>query len=166
MIERVQKFHQNGYLHRNIKPENFAFGKGNKESILYLLDFELSKKYLKNDKIIPFKRGKTMTSTLRYASINSQLGFEQSRRDDLESIGYLLVYFMKGELPWQNIPAKNKEELFKKILTLKLETSLGILTLGMPDEFKEYLSNVRSLQYEEEPNYSDLRFLFQKLFKK
>ena len=94
-----------------------------------------------------------MTGALRYASINSMLGIEQSRRDDLESIGYLMIYFLKGELPWQNVPAKNKDQKFKAVLKMKLETPIHILTKGLPEEFKDYLNYVRCLEYEAEPDY-------------
>ena len=116
LLDRICTLHKAGYLHRNLKPENLMVGIGEHKNLLYLIDFGLAKKYMRDGKIIPFKKGRIMTGALRYASINSMLGFEQSRRDDLESIGYLMVYFLKGELPWQNIPAKDKDDKFKAVL--------------------------------------------------
>lgn len=166
MLNRIQKLHSDGYLHRNIRPENFLMGQNDNKSTLYLIDFGLAKSFLKHGAVTPFRKGRCMTGTLRYSSVNSQCGFEQARRDDLESIGYMLIYFLKGELPWQNISARSKDELYKKVLTMKLEITVGVLTKGLPEEFKEYLSFVRCMDYEPQPNYGELREMFQKLFKK
>lgn len=94
------------------------------------------------------------------------LGFEQSWRDDLESIGYLMVYFLKGELPWQNISCKNKDELYKAVLKMKLETPVNVLTKGLPEEFKDFLNLARSMEFDTEPSYSEIRQNFQKLFRR
>lgn len=101
-------------------------GKGNKKNIIYIIDFGLAKRYkdLKNNKHIPFKEGKSLVGTARYASIASHLGHEQGRKDDLESLGYLLLYFMRGKLPWQGIQIKSKTEKYAEIGRLKKETKL------------------------------------------
>lgn len=107
-----------------------------------------------------------MTAALKYSSINSMLGFKQSWRDDLESIGYIMVYFLKGELPWLNILAKDKEELYKSVLKMKLEAPVDMLTKGLPEEFKDFLNLVRSMKFETEPDYLKIKRNFQKLFKR
>lgn len=164
MLSRIQALHKSGYLHRNIKPDNFWMGVNENKHICYLIDFSLAKKYVKDNKLIPFKKGKWMTSALRYASVNSMLGFEQSRRDDLESIGYLLIYLAKGELPWQKLNAKSKDDLYRQVLKLKLDAlndkSEYNLTEGLPKAFKQYMQIIKSLEYESEPDYNQLKKLF------
>ena len=99
---RLEYIHGRGFVHRDIKPENVCVGYGKKQHSVYLIDYGLAKRYicLKEDIHIPLKQGKQMTGTARYASVNTHLGFEQSRRDDLESLGFMLIYLMKGALPW------------------------------------------------------------------
>ena len=114
MIRRVQQLHESNFLHRDLKPENFMMGlEGSKDSdTLFLIDYGLAKRW-KNRKSgihIPMRDGKQLIGTVRYASLNSHLGIEQSRRDDLESIGFILVYLIKGSLPWQGIQCKDKKE--------------------------------------------------------
>lgn len=135
------------------------------KSTVYLIDYMLAKKYMLNGKIKPFRKGRQMTGGLRYSSINSQLGFEQSPRDELESIGYMMIYFLKGELPWQNITASNKDEKFSLVLKSKLSTKIATLTKGLPEEFKDYMNYVKCLEYEHVPDYKQLRYMFKKLFK-
>ena len=110
MLNRIENIHKHFFIHRDIKPENFLIGSKEKSNILFLIDFGLSKKYKdsKTNQHIPYKEGKNLTGTLRYMSINNHFGIEQSRRDDLESIGYVLIYFLKGNLPWQGNKGKKK----------------------------------------------------------
>ena len=102
MISRIEVFHNKGFIHRDIKPENFLMGSGKRQSTLYMIDLGLAKRYKdpKTGLHIKFKENRNMAGTIRYASINNHLGFEQSRRDDLEAIGYVLVFLFKGRLPW------------------------------------------------------------------
>lgn len=102
MIQRVEYLHNNHFLHRDIKPDNFLVGIGKKQHICYMIDFGLAKRYRdpKTGDHIPYRDNKSLTGTARYASVNTHLGIEQARRDDLESIGFILVYFLKGSLPW------------------------------------------------------------------
>ena len=166
MISRIEYIHSKNFIHRDIKPENLLIGLGKRSSLLYAIDFGLAKKYRdpKTHKHIEFKEGKHLTGTARYASINTHTGIEQSRRDDLESIGYLLVYFYKGGLPWQGISAKNKEQKYRSILEKKTSTSLEELCRACPEEFKSFLVYCRNLKFEEKPDYSYLRKILKELF--
>lgn len=163
---RIQAFHKKNYLHRDIKPENFVIGSKEEDLDIYLIDFGLSRAYLTEDgHHIPFKDKKGMVGTARYVSINTHLGCEQSRRDDLESIGYILIYFVKGSLPWQNLPAKNKEEKYEKILDIKRKTTIEELCLDLPTKFADYFSYVKSLGFKTNPNYDYLKGLFTEMMK-
>ena len=129
--------HSKNYLHRDIKPDNFVLGLGDKSSSIYILDFGLSMLYINPLKgnHIPYNIGKSLTGTARYASISSHLGYEQSRRDDLECIFYVTLYFLRGSLPWQNISAETKQEKYKLILNSKRENSIESLCAGFPGTF-------------------------------
>jgi len=102
MISRIELLHQNNFLHRDIKPDNFMMGRGTKATTVFLIDFGLAKRYKDSRTMhhIPYREGKSLTGTARYASLNTHLGVEQSRRDDLESLAHVLIYFLKGSLPW------------------------------------------------------------------
>lgn len=135
-------------------------------NIIYIIDFGLSKKYmdLKLKQHISFRERKQLTGTARYVSINTHLGFEQSRRDDLESIAYLLIYLMKGRLPWQGIQAKTKQEKYEAILERKIATPISVLCSEIPEEFGMFLQEVRKLDFQEEPNYQHYKEMFLSLF--
>eukprot|EP00826_Nyctotherus_ovalis_P045505 TRINITY_DN5045_c0_g1_i4.p1 TRINITY_DN5045_c0_g1~~TRINITY_DN5045_c0_g1_i4.p1 ORF type:complete len:265 (+),score=63.40 TRINITY_DN5045_c0_g1_i4:386-1180(+) len=175
MVTRLEYIHSRQYLHRDIKPDNFAMGRGQKASLVYLIDFGLAKRYrdAETGLHIPYKEGKSLTGTARYASIRTHMGIEQSRRDDVEGLLYVLVYFLKGELPWQKVVAKNKEEKYKKIMEIKKATDIKVLCDGLPgtvlfegkiDELQALLSYVRELQFEEEPNYEYIRSSLEEAF--
>jgi serine/threonine protein kinase len=132
MINRIEYLHKHHYLHRDIKPDNFVLGCADKSNILYLIDYGLCKKYKdpKTNQHIPYKENRNFTGTARYVSIFTHLGIEQSRRDDLESIGYVLVYFLKGILPWQGI--KGYQDKYEKIKEKKLQIPSEVLCKNLP----------------------------------
>lgn len=166
MISRIEFLHSKNFLHRDIKPDNFLMGTGKKGHHVYLIDFGLAKKYKdsKTNSHIQYKENKNLTGTARYASVNTHLGIEQSRRDDLESLGYVLIYFYKGSLPWQGLKTVSKSQKYLKISEKKQETSIDTLCKDLPDEFSKYLIYCRSLKFEDKPDYSYLRKLFKDLF--
>lgn len=160
MLDLIEKLHEiGGYVHRDIKPDNFIFDE--KQEKLYLIDFGLSKKYIDSKgKHIEFNKNLNMIGTIRYTSIYSHLGYEQSRRDDLEALGYMLVLFGKGKLPWMNIPIENKTEKHKKIGEIKMSSGVEILCEGLPMEFSHFITHVRGLGFNDKPNYDFLKSLF------
>jgi len=126
MINRIEYIHSKTFIHRDLKPDNFLMGTGKKGHHVYLIDFGLSKRY-KDSKTgvhIPYKDNKNLTGTARYASINTHLGIEQSRRDDMESLGYILMYFCRGSLPWQGLKANTKSQKYEKISEKKCQQLL------------------------------------------
>lgn len=158
MLSRIEYTHNNHFIHRDIKPDNFLMGVGSKSHHVYLIDFGLSKKYRdhKTHEHIPYKENKKLTGTARYASINTHLGIEQSRRDDIESLGYIFMYFMRGSLPWQGLnKSKNatKQQMYDRISEKKLSTSVDELCTGYPPEFAAYIRYARSLRFDEKPDY-------------
>ena len=126
--------HSKNILHRDIKPENFVLGVKKKSHIIYMIDYGLAKRYRdpKTGEHIPYIEGKSLTGTARYASIYTHLGIEQSRRDDLEGIGYLLLYLLRGSLPWQGLKATTKKQKYEKILERKMSVAAEMLCKGFP----------------------------------
>lgn len=160
----INYIHSKGIIHRDIKPENFLIGIKNNR--VYAIDFGLSKAYrTKNNAHIPFKKTSRVIGTIRYCSINCHKGYELSRRDDLESIGYILIYFLKGFLPWQrlNCPA---DKVGSSVLEHKEKITNEELCSGIPTEFKLYMDHVKGLEFDDKPNYNYLLSLFTNLYKK
>ena len=161
VLSRIEYMHEKGFIHRDIKPENFVIGLNEKSNLVYLIDYGLSKRYKdKNSgQHIPYRENKQLVGTVRYASVNAHLGIEQSRRDDLEGIGYVLVYFYLGRLPWQNKTDKGKP-LTQKITEKKLTTPPELLCKKMPREFSYYFHYCKNLKFEDRPDYSALKSMF------
>ena len=168
MLSIIEFIHNRDFIHRDIKPENFLMGRNEKKHQVYIIDFGLAKLYKdgRTGLHIPYVEGKDLIGTVRYASINSHLGIEQSRRDDIEALGYILVYFMKGNLPWQGLKARNDKEKYEKIKEKKLNISLDTLCQGLPDEFKTFIQYARNLKFEDSPDYSYLKRLINQICEK
>jgi len=166
LISRIEFIHGKNFIHRDMKPDNFLMGLGKKGNLVYVIDFGLAKKFRdqRTHQHIPYREHKNLTGTARYTSINTHLGIEQSRRDDMEALGYILIYFLNGTLPWQGLRAKTKAQKYEKISEKKLSTPVEELCKGAPAEFATYQNYVRSLRFEEKPDYAYLRQLIRNLF--
>ncbi|KAK7282988.1 hypothetical protein RIF29_12157 [Crotalaria pallida] len=166
MLTRIEYVHSKGFLHRDIKPDNFLMGLGRRASQVYVIDFGLAKRYKdpNTNKHIPYRENKNLTGTARYASCNTHIGIEQSRRDDLESLGYVLMYFLRGSLPWQGLKAVTKKEKYDKICEKKLSTPVEMLCKSYPVEFTSYFHYCHSLTFDQNPDYGFLKRLFRDLF--
>jgi len=166
MVNRVEYVHAKNFIHRDIKPDNFLIGLGKKANQVHIIDFGLAKKYRdpKTQQHIPYRENKALTGTARYASVNTHLGIGQSRRDDLEAVGYVLMYFCRGSLPWQGLKANSKKEKYEKIMEKKMSTPVEVLCKHFSGEFTTYLNYCRSLRFEDRPDYAYLRRLLKDLF--
>mmetsp|Transcript_83809 Transcript_83809/g.242042 ORF Transcript_83809/g.242042 Transcript_83809/m.242042 type:complete len:389 (+) Transcript_83809:109-1275(+) len=159
ILHRIEYLHSKGIVHRDIKPENFMWGIGRKIHHLYLIDFGLSVKYY-DKKHVKMSSFASLTGTARYASVNAHKGCTQSRRDDLEGIAHMLIYFLRGSLPWSGLKAKTQEEKFRKIMETKAMYPLEKLCEGYPKEFEIFLRTARNMKFEERPNYAALQKMF------
>ena len=159
MLNRIEYMHKRHYLHRDIKPENFCIGNEENTNTLYLIDYGLAKRFKDNktNQHIPYREKRFFVGTPRYASINDHLGLELSRRDDLISIGYNLIYLLKGGLPWQGMKGKDKAN---KLAQKKIQIPNDVLCNGLPNEFLHYLNYCKNLKFEERPDYKYLKGLF------
>eukprot|EP00928_Gymnodinium_smaydae_P059867 TRINITY_DN4332_c0_g2_i2.p1 TRINITY_DN4332_c0_g2~~TRINITY_DN4332_c0_g2_i2.p1 ORF type:complete len:334 (+),score=52.43 TRINITY_DN4332_c0_g2_i2:49-1050(+) len=159
MLSRIEYVHAKNLVHRDIKPDNFVIGLGVKANQVHMIDFGLSKMYRdpKTLEHVPFTGKHGFTGTARYASVNSHLGFEQSRRDDLEAVGYVLMYFLRGRLPWQGFSRRD-------LADLKIALPVEELCEGYPREFSNFVSYCRDLQFDQRPDYAFLRRMLKQLF--
>jgi casein kinase I homolog HRR25 len=141
-------------------------GIGKRGNQVNIIDFGLAKKYRdpKTHLHIPYRENKNLTGTARYTSINTHLGVEQARRDDLESLAYVLMYFLRGALPWQGLKAATKKQKYDRIMEKKMTTPTDLLCRGFPSEFGIFLNYCRALRFDDKPDYSYLRKLFRDLF--
>ena len=167
MLSIIQHVHTHDFVHRDISPSNFMMGCGANAKKLYLIDFGHSKKVTSTFKYIPGRMRQSMTrpmvGTPRFASVFTHEGKEESRRDDLESLGFIWVYLLKGRLPWQGLPCHNHEEKLAKIHHMKRTLSLDVLCEGLPKEFASYIGYVRSLRVHDVPDYEDIKNFFRAL---
>ncbi|CAG9325680.1 unnamed protein product [Blepharisma stoltei] len=160
ILHRLEHVHKCGYIHRDIKPENFMMGAKENTSRVYMIDFGLAKKYINSyQKHIAYKDGLNVMGTLRFLSINTHHGIEQSRRDDLESFVYLMIYLIKGKLPWQKLNCKTKVEMFQRVCQMKENMPTSDICKDCPGEVKDMLDYVKALKFDENPDYSFLRNL-------
>ncbi|BFF89793.1 casein kinase I [Drosophila madeirensis] len=165
MLARLEFVHQKCFVHRDIKPENFLMGQGAQRNVVYLIDFGLAKNFYNPStaKHIEYRQNRELVGTPRYASVRAHFA-EQGRRDDLESLGYILIYFWHGRLPWQSIQSNSRAQKLEQMAEIKANMPLDNLCAGMPDEFLMYLRYVRCLHFDEMPDYMYLRQLFRNLF--
>ena len=185
ILSGIEFMHKKGFIHRDIKPENFLVGADkNNRNAIYIIDFGLSSQYLVSNSLstkgkqqineqikssqlnhIRLSKNNKFIGNAKFQSINGHKGLTLSRRDDMEAIGYLLIYLLKGSLPWDEATARrDKKLLFEQITQIKIKTSTEKLCQGLPKEFLDYLKAVKSLEFEEEPHYSEYKKMFRDLF--
>ena len=164
MLKRIEMIHDEGIIHRDIKPDNFLIKP--ETNMIYMIDFGLARRYItKKDLHITLSQGRKLTGTARYASVNVHLGMTPSRRDDLESIAYVLLYLLNGRLPWQSIKTSDKEKRYKAIGEEKLRVAPWTHFETSPGELILFLKYCRGLDFDEDPDYNYLRNLLGNLYK-
>ncbi|KAE8370241.1 kinase-like domain-containing protein [Aspergillus caelatus] len=166
LISRTEHVHTESFIHRDLKPENFLMGVKRHGNLVNLVDFGLARRYRdpKTYQHIPYIQNRQFAGTVRYASVYAHLGSKQSRRDDMESLAYILVYLYRGALPWQGLKAATKQQKRGLVLRKKLGTSTEALCRRLPNGFLEYLNYTRCLRFHDKPDYNYLRRIFRALF--
>ena len=163
IIRRIEAVHNQGLLHRDIKPENLVMGMGDDDKTVYLIDFGLAEPYLDSKgRHIPFNRNQNVAGTLNYLSTFAHLGIRASRRDDLISFGYMLIYLVNGNLPWMNLAGNSKEKVHK-MCQMKFNLSREILCQDLPQEICDYLNYACDMTFNQKPDYKYIEGLFKKV---
>jgi casein kinase 1 len=165
MLRAIEFVHRRNFVHRDIKPDNFVMGRGPDAAQLYIIDFGLAKPYRDAQTLVhhPIGTGRSLTGNARYASVNALRGLEQSRRDDMEAMGYVWVYLLAGALPWMGIAAPTPADRNRLICECKCATTFEALCDGLPGEFVEYFKCIRALEFADDPPYAMLRAMFREL---
>ena len=168
MVTRVQAIHREDLIYRDIKPDNFLLGRhdGPHRNTVFVVDFGMAKHYInpQTRQHIPYREKKSLSGTARYMSINTHFGREQSRRDDMEALGNVFMYFLRGSLPWQGLKARDNREKYERIGQKKQTIKIDELCAGFPPEFASYVAYTRRLSFEEEPDYQKCRDWFQAVY--
>ncbi|GLV38340.1 Casein kinase Ialpha [Carabus blaptoides fortunei] len=162
MLTRLETLHGLHFVHCDLKPANFMMGSGDKSNTVHLIDFGLARQYICDNKHVN-NRNRNFVGNPAFAACNAHLKRSLARRDDLESLGYILIYFLKGTLPWETTPSQTLQEQFRQIQRIKLSTSTEMLCQGVSPVFLQYFHYVQKLKHEEKPNYDYLRQLFRNL---
>lgn len=163
LLQILNRIHEKGVVHRDLKPENIVVGLENSPNLLYLIDYGIAKEFIENGKHIPYMEGRPFIGTIRFASLAAHKGIELSRKDDLESLGYLLIFFLKGKLPWQLYEKMSQKQRKETVAKLKENTKTEDLCENLPMAFTTYLKYVKNLSFKEIPNYSYLKGIFSQL---
>lgn len=163
LLFRLEQLHRKLYVHRDIKLANIMMGRDDKRDLVYLIDIGLAKKYGNGKYHIPYKKNQRQVGNSAFASRRAHLKHEISRRDDLESLGYVLIYLLRGNLPWRGIPASNSFERLRQMEEHKLATTIDSLCEGCPRVFVKYFNYCQNLKFAQEPDYNYLRQLLRSL---
>ncbi|CAE8614382.1 unnamed protein product [Polarella glacialis] len=167
LLLRTEAMHSRGFVHRDVKAENFLLGwTSTSRRLVHIIDFGLARPWQnsKTKEHIPYQEGKKLVGTARFASVNTHLGIQQTRRDDLEAVGYLLIYLRRGRLPWQGVGAADGDvQKYERIMDMKMSMKPEEICKGEPAQFATYLKYCRSLGFEDRPDYAQMRKLFKDL---
>jgi serine/threonine protein kinase len=159
----LESLHARNYIHRDIKPENFMVGFDKR---VYLIDFGLAQTFRDHTTLMhtPLVTGLDLIGSVRYTSINSHMGLQQARRDDLESLAYTLLYIRCGKLPWQSIAIRNPSRHRAAVLRKKKEICQSCDTVTIPLPLVKFIQYARSLAFEDNPNYNYLHSVLEELY--
>lgn len=165
MVEVIENVHTNNFVHRDISPNNFMFGIGDASDQLHLIDFGHAKEVQPATLFVPARRhrfsfAQPMVGTPRFTSVFTHMGLEPSYRDDMESLGYIWIYLLKGRLPWQGLRSTDQHSKLDLIAQTKCQISIEALCDGLPQEFLEYMNYVRNLRHLEMPDHAKVREFF------